>query len=260
MSSTEENRKRTSGRRERPVSPESKRFGVLLREARRSRRCTQGALAAVLGVSVSFLAKIEGGRANHALTRRNIWDAIKHLGIPLVKYDALLEASGFSPNRTWEEEIHIQKTFPGLHEVWVFARHTSDYDEPWLATVKENLRHGVCYRYFVSDDISFVQLLMKLRHGSDRVEESRLAGQLECFVLPEELFFTNATLYNPGSPDMYCSGAKTLHGRSEIFFTNHGSTGQRIYTTLKDWSDCIRLGAPIPLLNMERTFPNGPAA
>ncbi len=245
------------GRRKKPPTADSIRFGALLAGARRSHRCTQDELAKTLGLSVSYLAKIEGGRANHEFTRDQVWDAIKLLKIWPPKCDEILESAGFSVDRTIEEELFIQQNFPDLREVWVFARHILDSEEPWLATVRANVQKGVSYRYFTGDDISFSRLLAKLRHSSPPIDEPALARQLECFLIPNELFFTNVAIYNPGSREMYCCGAKTLYGKGEFFFTNRESESQHIYTTLEAWADRIRTGEAIRLLNAQRVFPAG---
>ena len=107
MESVTSDRKSNSGRHKRPVTPESRRFGNLIAQARRADRCTQGVLAATLDVSVSYFAKVEAGRANHGFTRAQVWKAIKLLNIWPPKCDAILEAAGFGLDRTAEEELYL---------------------------------------------------------------------------------------------------------------------------------------------------------
>jgi XRE family transcriptional regulator, aerobic/anaerobic benzoate catabolism transcriptional regulator len=68
------------------------RVGRSVREARRGRRLTRGALATLSGVSERFIARIESGTGNVSLVRLN--DLARALALPLVSLVAAAPADG----------------------------------------------------------------------------------------------------------------------------------------------------------------------
>jgi transcriptional regulator with XRE-family HTH domain len=247
----------TRGRKPRPVSPESRAFGAQLAVARARVGLTQAEVAEQIGLSGSFLAKIERGVANADLNRAQVWLLIGALKIKPADCDAFLTAAGQSTDRTPFEEMFLQQTLD-YQEVWVFSRSLS-----WLCT-GETLAFAddvhlerVHYKFFVPDVEPFNQWLRRFiidarfswswRHPPARRVPleipddiaKALKRNIRCFVLPRQFFTTDFCIYNPGADDMYCCGSKLVRGEPYLFFTNTPTESEHLFQMLKSLLDQI---------------------
>src|SRR5262245_56628032 len=116
-------------------------FGKLLSEFRIDAQLKQKDLAKVLGVTSSYVGMLESGDRGkqNPITRDQAWKLIRVMNLFPPKSDELLEAADLRVFRSEEEELEIQKHFPDLKELWIFARVIRDIDDEWFAVVKNNI-------------------------------------------------------------------------------------------------------------------------
>lgn len=223
-------------------------FGELLADERRAAKLKQEDLADVLGVTSSYIGLLEAGERGkqNPLTREQAWKLIRRMKLFPPKSDKFLEAAGLSPFRTEREELEIQKKYPDLKELWIFARVIRDVDPYWYEVVRENIKLGIKYCYFTTSPTKCRKLYNKL--GQDGLSKDLIDTHLECFVFPERLFLANFALYNPQEKNRYGCGAMAEDGRGVAFYTYESGEAERLYLILEDWrtsvleNDFIRFG------------------
>lgn len=222
-------------------------FAEILGTLRRESNKTQGELAESLGLSSSYIAMLESGdRGNkNPLTHDQVRVLIEKMEIFPPKSDELLEAAGLSTFRTEKDELRIQKDYPDLKEVWIFAKVIRDVDEDWYEVVKKNIMRGVKYNYFTTSQTKCRKLYNRLKREEVSIN---LNQNLECFIFPEKLFMANFAIYNPSEKNRYCCGAVFEDGKATSFYTLEKTEGELLYLILDEWktsileNDFIRLG------------------
>lgn len=233
-------------------------FGQMLARYRKGAGLSQRDIASPRHeLSYSLIAMLESGRrgAREVILRREqVWYLITRIKLWPPECDRLLEAAGHATDRTAAEEQDIQRHY-SFQELWVFARTILDPDDSWYSVVKANLGRGAVYRYFTETPTVFHNLASRLKR--DGVRPAILKSQLECTILPRELFVTNFAIYKRGDgDDIYCCGSKPASGRGEAFYTMHISEAHRLYEQLHEWRGVINLQRPIPLSPARRIHPH----
>lgn len=229
-------------------------FGEILARYRKKGNFTQEDIAnPELKLSASHIALLEssggGDRERKTpLSRKQVWYLVEHLNIFPPDLDDFLDTAGQTILRDDHEELFIQKNYPDLNELWIFAKVIRDLDEGWYETVRDNILRGVKYCYFTSNDRVCRDLVEELL-TENGFSEKIIKEKIECFLLPDEFFLTNLAIYNPqeNSANMYCCGGIAMYGKAISFYTRTESETKNLYDTLKDLKRKIEKGRPIAL-------------
>lgn len=227
-------------------------FGEILARYRKKKELTQEAIAnKELKLSASHIALLEsnaGADRKSPLSREQAWHLVTTLEIFPPDLDDFMESAGQRILRDDSEELFIQRRYPNLEELWIFAKVIRDLDSEWYETVRDNILKGVKYCYFTSNDRICRDLTEKLL-DEDEITEKIIEERIECFVLPEEFFLSNFAIYNPGehNPNMYCCGGIAMYGKAFSFYTCKESETYSFFNTLRYLRRKIMDESPIAL-------------
>ncbi|CAN5296696.1 hypothetical protein BH20ACI2_BH20ACI2_02160 [soil metagenome] len=222
-------------------------FGEILARYRKKGNFTQEEIAnPELKLSASHIALLESSgsekEAKSPRSRKQVWHLVEKLKIFPPDLDDFLEAAGQTVLRDEEEELFIQRHYPDLKELWIFAKIIRDFDEKWYETVKynicerenaEGIKVGVKYCYFTSDEKTCSDLVEQLLN--DGCPEETITNNIECFLLPDEFFLNNFAIYNPSEKNlsMYGCGGIAIQGKAFSFYTCERSEALYFFKTLK---------------------------
>lgn len=206
-----------------------------------------------LKLSASHIALLEssGGTERERksqLTRHQVWYLVEKLKILPPDLDEFLENAKQTILRDDNEELFIQKNYPDLEELWIFAKVVRDLDNGWYETVRDNIIEGTKYCYFTSDDKICRDLVEKLL-TEPAITEEIIKKKIECILLPDEFFLTNFAIYNPkeNNPNMYCCGGIAVYGKAFSFYTCKESETDYFFKTLRYLRKRIMEALPIAL-------------
>lgn len=227
-------------------------FPARLHALREEHHLSQRDVAELIGLSPSNIAMVEKG-IRPPPTRDKLLRLIQAIELWPPESDAFLLAAGHDPDRTPEEELHIQRHFT-FSDLLVFARIIMEANGRWYDVVRRNLvERGIRYCYFTTREQEFSELKAKL--DRDRVGKHTIDTQLECIILPEPLFVASFALYKYES-GVYCCGTKPgSSGRAEVFYTIDPSEALRLYSQIVGWRESIHRAQPIVLDAPRRIHP-----
>jgi len=250
-------------------------FGELLRSFRVARGLTQRDIASQVKRAASYIAMLEKGdrrpdpknpRSKPTLTRGAIWSLVERLKLWPPDCDRLLEAAGYTAERSPDEELFLQKEEAfAFKEIWIFTARILDPEPKWFDVVSRNiLTRGIRYTYFTAERPRFDNLLKQLTEAATQKSKSRLASSIECCLLPRELFLTSAAIYNPtsepDSPSMYCCGVKVERDKVTRFYTMDASDGDNLYRFLSMIQTSLAAKSLIRLEDARRVYPESARA
>jgi transcriptional regulator with XRE-family HTH domain len=232
-------------------------FGELLGRFRKRKGLSQSQLSSAdHDLSASYISLLERSqRRGKTLNREQIWYLCMKLELWPPECDIFLEAAGHSKDRSFAEELDIQKNFK-FEELWVYARRILDPDPEWFQVINKNvLENKVKYLYFSNADTRFRLLLNEFQEKASKDQIAELPNYLECIILPDEFFITDFAIYNPGRSNMYCCGTKPEYGKAEAFYTMHPSEALRLYQLLLFFRESLEAGTVISLKEIRRIYP-----